>query len=153
MQGIEHNASCRCSNSCNHYKNGGHKLWWRREGSGLVLRSEMSEQVRWYQGDQAALAWHNKTLKPQLKGNIWRKRLYVSQSHRTRVRDTRRKRWWINRGEKQAESSCEDLTISDGVCKTAWGAEQAHACVRVCAEQRGAQLRLWFQNSTTEREM
>ena len=48
--------------------------------------------VRLYQGDQATFAWHNKTLKPQLKGNIWRKGLYVSQSGRSRVRDTHRKR-------------------------------------------------------------
>lgn len=48
--------------------------------------------VRLYQGDQAAFAWHNKTLKPQLKGNIWRKGLYVSQSERRRVRDTQSKR-------------------------------------------------------------
>lgn len=85
--------------------------------------------VRLYQGDHAMFAWHNKTLKPQLKGNIWRKALYVSQSEGKRVRDTHRKRWWINRREKlskriQAESSCEDLTIPDGVCKTARDGEQ-----------------------------
>ena len=48
--------------------------------------------VRLYQGDHAMFAWHNKTLKPQLKGNIWRKGLYVSQSEMRRVRDTHRKR-------------------------------------------------------------
>lgn len=48
--------------------------------------------VRLYQGDQATFAWHNKTLKPQLKGNIWRKGLYVSQSEGRRVRDTHRER-------------------------------------------------------------
>lgn len=48
--------------------------------------------VRLYQGDHAMFAWHNKTLKPQLKGNIWRKGLYVSHSERGRVRDTHRMR-------------------------------------------------------------
>lgn len=40
-----------------------------------------------YHGDHAALAWHNKALKPQLKGNIWRNGLYVSQKVREEKRE------------------------------------------------------------------
>lgn len=73
------------------------KKWWPLTvlGEGGVrpgVEVRYVKAVRLYQGDQATLAWHNKTLKPQLKGNIWRKGLYVSQSERRRVRDTHRKR-------------------------------------------------------------
>lgn len=84
-------------------------------------------------------SWYNKILKPQLKGNIWTEGLYVSQSKRRRVKDVHRERWWINTREKlskriQAQSSCEDLTIPDGVCKTAWagGAVGRTVCICVC---------------------
>ena len=42
---------------------------------------------RLYQGDHSMYTCHNKTLKPQLKGNICRERLYVSHSGRRRVRN------------------------------------------------------------------
>lgn len=73
------------------------KKWWplTRVREGGVQRGVEVRYVRavgLYQGDPAMFAWHNKTMKPQLKGNIWRKGLYVSQSKRRRVRDTQRKR-------------------------------------------------------------
>lgn len=65
---------------------------------------------------------------------IFGERGFMFHTARSRVRDTHRERWWINRGEKlskriQAESSCLDLTSPDRLCKTAQDGEQC-ACVR-----------------------
>lgn len=57
-------------------------------GAHAAVEVKYVKVVRLYQGDHAVVAWHNKTLKPQLKGNIWRKRLYVSQRKRRRARRT-----------------------------------------------------------------
>lgn len=60
------------------------KKWWpraavREAGVQPGVRVRYVRAVALYQGDQAMFAWHNKTLKPQLKGNICREGLYVSQ--------------------------------------------------------------------------
>lgn len=68
----------------NNKKNDGH--WQRRGCQGQICQS--SHTVL---GGQAMFAWHNKTLKPQLKGNIWKEGLYVSHRER-RARDTHRER-------------------------------------------------------------
>lgn len=66
------------------------ELWQLKGGVGAGVEVKYVKAVRLYQGDHAMFAWHNKTLKPQLKGNIWRKWLYVSQSERRRARHTHR---------------------------------------------------------------
>lgn len=73
------------------------KKWWplaavREAGVQPGVGVRYVRAVALYQGDQAMFAWHNKTLKPQLKGNICREGLYVSHSERRRVRDTHRRR-------------------------------------------------------------
>lgn len=60
-------------------------------GSGEGVRVRYVKAVTLYRGGQATFAWHNKTLKPQLKGNIWKEGLYVSHRER-RARDTHRER-------------------------------------------------------------
>lgn len=59
-------------------------------GSGEGVRVRYVTAVALYWG-QAMFAWHNKTLKPQLKGNIWKEGLYVSHRER-RARDTHTER-------------------------------------------------------------
>lgn len=104
------------------------KLVATGSGDGVRVRYVKAVALYWG-GGQAMFAWHNKTLKPQLKGNIWKEGLYVSHRER-RARDTHRERWWINRGEKPSKrSSCLDLTSPDGLCKTAQDGEQ---CTSVC---------------------
>lgn len=60
-------------------------------GSGEGVRVRYVKAVTLYWGGQAVFTWHNKTLKPQLKGNIWKEGLYVSHRER-RARDTHRER-------------------------------------------------------------
>lgn len=65
-------------------KAGGH---WQRRG----CQGQISQSSHTVLGGQAVFAWHNKTLKPQLKGNIWKEGLYVSHRER-RARDTHREK-------------------------------------------------------------
>lgn len=110
-------------------KSGGH---WQRGG----CQGQICQSSHTVLGGQAMFAWHNKTLKPQLKGNIWKEGLYVSHRER-RARDTHRERWWINRGEKPTKrSSCLDLTSPDGLRKAAQDGEQcASVCMCTCERE------------------
>lgn len=111
------------------------KSWWPLAAE-MVSGSDMSRQSHCTRGGRAMFAWHNKTLKPQLKGNIWKEGLYVSHRER-RARDTHTERWWINRGEKPSKrSSCLDLTSPDGLRKTAQDGEQcASVCMCTCERE------------------
>lgn len=84
-----------------------HKRWWLMcqadaqtaaiikilvaTGSGDGVRVRYVKAVTLYWGGgQAMFAWHNKTLKPQLKGNIWKEGLYVSHREEESERHAQR---------------------------------------------------------------
>lgn len=113
---------------------------------------------RLHHGDRTIFAWHNTTLKPQLKRNIWRGRLCVSCSEQRRKRDTHREGDDGLTGEKlskriQAESSCEDLTILMGSIKQLEmvNSGQAHVYPWMCVKVRGIQRLGHLNLSSTAR--